>query len=438
MVEVEDVDNILARPRLSLCMIVRNEIDCLQRCIDSVKDIVDEIVIVDTGSTDGTLGLAKKYASKMTQIAWIDDFSHARNISIEMATGDWILSMDADSYLKEEFRSDLLGSIRKPDMLAYHLVMRNHYDGGDCETFFCTPLYRRLPAVRYSGKVHEQVTPALLEIMKSDPKWRCAALSNVIIEHCGYMQQRTKLNKRSRNILLLTKALEDDPSDIYRRFKLAQALGAETDTGYRHLAIALEALLKLCDAEIEEQAFAHELMANGALRLAGRNEPKKALEICSLAEALFGRHPVTSFVRALSYYLSKDSDSSLSSANEALALVWPPGSFVCNPNWLREDTYLLISRIRQDRGEHSPAVDTLRRAVAEFPNSRRLVHALIRSGLAAKMPVVALNEGARWLQTNGLDAECLLLCAEAAEMQGDPSTAARWRSLARRCGEGKV
>jgi tetratricopeptide (TPR) repeat protein len=424
------MDNILGRPRLSLCMIVKNEIDCLQRCIDSVKDIVDEIVIVDTGSTDGTLDLVKKCASRMTRIAWTDDFSHARNISLDMATGDWILSMDADSCLQKESRSDLLHAIMTPDMLACHLVMRNHYEGGDCETFLCTPLFRRMDAVRYSGKVHEQVTPALQETMKSDPKWRCATLQQVIIEHYGYLRERTKLNKRARNIALLTKAVEADPSDIYRRFKLAQALGAETDIGYGHLAVALEALLLLRPREIQEQAFAHELMANGALRLAGRNEPQKALAVCSVAESIFGRHPVTSFVRALSFYLSGDRDKSLGSANEALSMAWPPGSFVCNPNWLREDLYLLISRIRQERGEPSRAIDTLRMAVAEFPDSRRVVHTLMRSGLEAKMPVVALQEGARWLNARGMDAECLLLCAEAAEMHGDASSAAKWRLLA--------
>jgi glycosyltransferase involved in cell wall biosynthesis len=429
---IKNMGSVLARPRLSLCMIVRDEIACLQRCLDSVKHVVDEIVIVDTGSTDGTLDLAKKYASRLAQIAWIDDFSYARNISIDMATGDWILVLDADDYLREESCSDLLQSLRESDVLAYNLMVRDHHEGGYCETSFVIRLFRRMPTVRYSGKVHEQVTPPLLEIMKSNPKWRNATLKNVIIEHDGYVQQRT--NKRSRNILLLTRALEDDPSDIYRRFKLAQALGSETDTGFHHLSIALEALLHLSDQEIQEKAFAHELMGNAALRLAGRNEPKKALQICAIAESLFSRHPVLSFVRALSYYLSQDIDNSLSSANEALSMVWPAGNFVCNPDWLREDIYLLISRIRQERGEYSLTVSTLKNAVAEFPNSRRLVHALIRNAVEASMPLVALDTGAKWMKSNGLDADCLLLCADAAEKHGDPSSAARWRLLAGKSG----
>ncbi|MGC9196670.1 MAG: tetratricopeptide repeat-containing glycosyltransferase family 2 protein [Syntrophobacteraceae bacterium] len=420
----------LARPRLSLCMIVKNEVDCLPACLDSVKDIVDEMVIVDTGSTDGTLDLVKKWASKMTQVAWNDDFSHARNISIAMATGDWILSMDADSCLEKTGRGALLEAIKNPDTLACQLVMRNHYEGGECETFLCTPLFRRLPAVRYTGKVHEQVTPALREIMTTAPKWRCETLPNVIIEHYGYLHQQTKLKKRSRNILLLTQALEEEPCDIYRRFKLAQALGAETDLGFKHLKAALEALLKLPPGQIQQQAFAHELLGNAALRLAGRNEPTKALEICSLAESLFARHPVTSFVKALSYYLVRDTGSALLCANMALQTAWPPGSFVCNPKWLREDLYLLIATIRQQRGEDCLAVHILRKAVLEFPDSRRLVYALVQSGLAAKMPREVLDEAARWLQSYGPDAQWRLLCAKAANMCADPEAAAKWRSLA--------
>ncbi len=424
------MDNLLAGQRISLCMIVKNEIDWLPGCLESVKDIVAEIVIVDTGSTDGTVELAGKFTSRIKQIAWIEDFSHARNVALDMAAGDWVLAMDADSSLGKDCGHQILQAVREPDVLACNLVMRNHFEGGDRETFLCTPLFRRLPNLRYSGKVHEQVTPALKELMLSNPLWRCATLDTVFIEHYGYMHEQTKLGKRSRNIELLRKSLADDPSDIYRRFKLAQALGAENDTGFPHLAAALEALLRLSPGQIREQAFAHELMANGALRLAGRNQPRKALEISRLTESLFGKHPVTSFARALSHYLSRDGKSSLQSANEALTIARPPGSFVCNPEWLREDLYLLIAQILQDRGEYSRAVETLKAAVAEFADSRRMALALIRTGLAARMPLEALNEGARWLTAHGPDKECLLLCADAAQMHGDTASAAKWRSMA--------
>ncbi|MGC8490874.1 MAG: glycosyltransferase [Syntrophobacteraceae bacterium] len=429
------MDNVPAGSRISLCMIVRDEIDCLGRCIESVRDIVSEIVIVDTGSTDGTLDLAKRYASKLRQIAWNDDFSHARNISLDMAAGEWILQLDADEYLREESRPELLEGIKKPDVLAYSPAVRNHFEEGRHEIFYPARIFRRIPGVRYSGKIHEQVTPALLAILKSDPRWRTGTLEKVVIEHLGYMQQsKENKNKKSRNISLLTRALAEDPGDLYRRFKLAQELGSETEIGYRHLSMALEGLLRHSDREIREMAFAHELLGNAALRLAGRNEPQKALRICAIAESLFRPHPVLSFVKALSNYLLHDIDNSLGGANEALAMAWPPGAFVCRPDWLREDIYLLISRILQEKGEYSRAIDTLRSATTESPASRRLALALVRSAITAGVPLLALEEGAKWMKSHGRDAECLLLCAEAAQMHGDRSCAARWRSLAAEIG----
>ncbi|MGC8490863.1 MAG: tetratricopeptide repeat-containing glycosyltransferase family 2 protein [Syntrophobacteraceae bacterium] len=421
----------MSQSLLSLCMIVRDEIDCLERCLDSVKEVVDEIIIVDTGSRDGTLELAKRHASRVAQITWRDDFSHARNVALDMASGDWILSLDADHYLRRESCPDLLEALRVPDALACRVMIRDHHDGGYCETTPCTKLFRRLPGIRYRGRIHEQVTSALQEFVRANPGWRSVTLDRVIVEHDGYMQKRSKgESKGARNLRLLTMALEEDPSDIYRRYKLAQLLGVETDEGYRHLSFALEELLALSDCEIQELAFAYELLGNGALRSAERDEPAKSLRVSMIAESLFGKHPVLSYARALSYYSLGNSDVALTSAEEALAIAPGADGFVFNPGWLRQEIYFLISRIQQGRSEHAAAIEALRSAVAESPDSRQLVHSQMRTALAAGAPLVALEYGARSLRSNGVDAQCLLVCAEAAEMYGDLASAAKWRSLA--------
>lgn len=94
-------------PLLSLCMIVKNEEKNLASAIQSVADIVDEIIIVDTGSTDGTIPLAKDLATNFVQIPWNNDFSQARNISLEEARGKWILILDADEALHKNDLSKL-------------------------------------------------------------------------------------------------------------------------------------------------------------------------------------------------------------------------------------------------------------------------------------------------------------------------------------------
>src|SRR3990167_8792325 len=87
---------------ISLCMITKNEEKWLEQCLNSVKEIVDEIIIVDTGSTDKTKEIAKKFNAKFFDFKWIGDFSAARNESLNHATKDWILVLDADETIAKE------------------------------------------------------------------------------------------------------------------------------------------------------------------------------------------------------------------------------------------------------------------------------------------------------------------------------------------------
>ena len=86
---------------VSLCMIVRNEEDVLGRCLESVKDIVDEIIIVDTGSTDKTKEIAGRFTNAVYDFPWIDDFSAARNFSFSKATMDYQMWLDADDVIEK-------------------------------------------------------------------------------------------------------------------------------------------------------------------------------------------------------------------------------------------------------------------------------------------------------------------------------------------------
>jgi glycosyltransferase involved in cell wall biosynthesis len=87
---------------LSLCMIVKNEEDNLERCLESVREVVDEMVIVDTGSTDGTVAVAEKFGARVFHHPWQGSFSEARNHALGFAVGDWILQMDGDEELERE------------------------------------------------------------------------------------------------------------------------------------------------------------------------------------------------------------------------------------------------------------------------------------------------------------------------------------------------
>src|SRR3989344_2135515 len=92
----------MPKQTISLCMIAKNEEKHLEECLNSVKELVDEVIIVDTGSTDKTKQIAKKFNAKIYDFKWVDDFSAARNESLKHATKDWILVLDADEVLDKE------------------------------------------------------------------------------------------------------------------------------------------------------------------------------------------------------------------------------------------------------------------------------------------------------------------------------------------------
>lgn len=144
---------------ISLCMIVKNEKETLGRCLDSVGSVVDEIIIVDTGSTDDTQQIALKYTNKIYDFQWIDDFSAARNYAFEQATMDYILWMDADDILLEDDRSKLI-DLKEHFDESIDIVMMKYNTGFDGEgnvtfSYYRERLSRRTGNYKWYEPVHE-------------------------------------------------------------------------------------------------------------------------------------------------------------------------------------------------------------------------------------------------------------------------------------------
>lgn len=212
---------------LSLSMIVKNEQMFLEGCLESVKDIVDEIVIVDTGSTDKTIEIAKRYGAKIYHFQWIDDFAAARNEALKHCTGRWILYLDADERLKvdnpQAFRefleqlSDDIGGINC-------IIESEHWKlDGDREVHRggYPRLFRNLgyPKIQFRGRVHEQISPSLLENNKSFIN------SDILIEHLGYNREREVMEQKiKRNYRLLLQHVKEEPTNGYAWYQLGQTL----------------------------------------------------------------------------------------------------------------------------------------------------------------------------------------------------------------------
>jgi len=209
-----------AKPRLSLCMIVRDEEAYLEDCLKSVAGVVDEVIIVDTGSTDGTVALAHKHGAAVVAFAWADDFAAARNESLAHATGDWILYLDADERLDEKSLPELRNILNMTGPLFVNVWVDNvQRDGKSVQITRGHRLFRNVPGVRFSGRVHEQVSPFFETIQGREH------FSSIRITHLGYAKNRDEMKrKEARNYALLCRQIEDEPDNPYWHFTLAQNL----------------------------------------------------------------------------------------------------------------------------------------------------------------------------------------------------------------------
>ncbi len=205
---------------ISVCIIAKNEESRIEQCLSSVKPCGFEIVVVDTGSTDRTKEIAGKYADKVLDFAWCDDFSAARNFSLREASNNWIFMIDCDETIKEididelnYFRKNLpdkVGSVSRENIVTQNGIRTlNNIDY--TERFFNKKRYR------YTGIIHEQLTPV-------SGKEISALLLQTTLLHTGYdMTKVERQAKYSRNFTLLEKQLQQDPQNPYLYYQLGKS-----------------------------------------------------------------------------------------------------------------------------------------------------------------------------------------------------------------------
>ncbi len=149
--------------RISLCMIVKNEENCLGRCLDSLKGIVDEMIVVDTGSTDRTVEIAKEKGASVYHFEWTGDFSEARNYSFSLATGDYIYAADADEELDEENRKRFLklkediGDLNVDIVQMYYCNQLSFRTVYNYDRELRPKLFKRIRKFQWIDPIHEQV-----------------------------------------------------------------------------------------------------------------------------------------------------------------------------------------------------------------------------------------------------------------------------------------
>ncbi|MGE5587307.1 MAG: glycosyltransferase [Clostridia bacterium] len=208
---------------ISLCMIVKDEEEFLPGCLDSVKGVVDEIVIVDTGSTDRTVEIARQYGAKVYRYEWNDDFAAARNESLKHATCGWILVLDADERLDAGAGETLKSAARGwcPKAIYAARIVNHSVSGNETQHYF-PRFFPNHAGIQYVGLIHEKPVSRSSKLFSASQLPHRLAGFTVI--HHGYKQEVVQgRGKMRRNIELLQRILEagDDP---YYRYKLGSML----------------------------------------------------------------------------------------------------------------------------------------------------------------------------------------------------------------------
>lgn len=214
---------------LSLCMIVKDEEGFLERCLDSVKDIVDEIIIVDTGSKDSTKDIAKVAGAQLFDFAWNDDFSAARNFSLEKATSNWVLVLDADELLDNSGNDEVLKLINSrehclKDIVGFKMEQRTYLPKSDGAGMTVDEavlsrdfvqqgqsrlvrLFKNHPKIRFRNKVHELVESSMRDINGE------IIDTGIIIHHFSLLKKGKVVEKAENYTDLLWKQLQAEPEN---------------------------------------------------------------------------------------------------------------------------------------------------------------------------------------------------------------------------------
>jgi len=253
---------------LTVSMIVKNEERFLPECLASIKNVADDIIVVDTGSTDRTVEIAKSFGARVIEIEWPNDFAKARNVGLDAVKTPWVLILDADEELVRDDLSKLQRAMEQPLADGYNLRIVSVMDRAeDISESYVTRLIRSHPKVRFSGAVHEQLYPAMTALgMSIQPL-------DVRLLHKGYLNAVVQgRDKGKRNRDLIEHHLKENPDDAYMMWQLAQTL---LGTGELDQALAaVKRALKLLRLDNPLWVLAQYTMAR---ILEVHRQPKRAL-----------------------------------------------------------------------------------------------------------------------------------------------------------------
>lgn len=361
------------RPHLiSLCMIVRNEEENISFCLDSVKDIADEIVIVDTGSEDNTLKIVEKYGAIVYKIAWKDDFSDARNYCLSKAGGLWVLVLDADEVLDESARHTLRKTLTIAAEEGFYISIKN-YKTSNSNSYtktYALRVFRNKSEYRYEGRIHEQIFPS---IKRASPQG-CIGWSPWVLHHYGYSKDAVKVkDKARRNLAILFSETPEVKESAFFCLNLAMEY-----LRLRNLFQAEFWLKKGWGKVDKRDSYAHLLLNKLVVCLHLQKKDEEALLYCREGLKIYPDYPDMYYQCGICLMETGDCNEARKILSKGLEQKKSLSIYVCESGCGSYLNYFALGQIEERCGNIELALDNYLKAVKIAPKHLLYFKSLLR------------------------------------------------------------
>jgi glycosyltransferase involved in cell wall biosynthesis len=363
-------------PTLSLCMIVKDEEAHLPRCLASIAGVADELVVVDTGSQDRTVEIARGYGAKVVEWPWQDDFAAARNVSLDHATGDWIIYLDADEELVAEDREvlrELLSDQAHEGFYLQELSFAGTHPSFDQLANETCRLFRNRPGYRFTGRIHEQILPAIL-----NSGGRVGRVP-IHLRHYGYLDSDLEAKQKcERNLRIAQAEVERLPQSPFAWYNLGMEYIRRRD-----FAPALEAnrkaFLHLPDLKV---LYAPRLLRNLVASLIGLTRYDEALKVLADAGEAYPDYTDLLFQKGLIQLEQRDFPKAAETFRQCVAQGESASHYISDRGVGTYRAWFGLGYGREQMGDYRAAVEAYEqslRACGRYPGpAHRLASLLLK------------------------------------------------------------
>lgn len=371
--------------RISLCMIVRNEEQNIRRCLNSMLGAVDEIIVIDTGSSDATCQIAKEYGAIVQSFIWNDNFSAARNMSLELASGDWILFLDADEELDAGSAAMLRQLCRDAAVDGYFIKIINYLGSEgwlDLAPDLVFRLFRNRPDYRFHGAIHEQIVDVILE-KNQQASYKIA--EEIVILHYGYLDEQIEAkDKKQRNLKLIQCEVAANPGNQLLRYHY----GVELYRAQLYEQAAAE-LIKAANGLDPQTIYLPKLLRYIVLACHAAHNTEQALAVIEHSLRLFPNYADLYYYQGLAHYENKDYGLAYAAFRLALSMPEQPAYYASFSGVRGFRSYYCLGQIAEKFANQEEALHCYILSLRDNPRFSAALEAITRLLEAREDPAYA-------------------------------------------------